>query len=109
MGGAVGVASSQASESSPLIAPLKNLPNAIEDCLYVQEKFPLVVDPSDQAARFLKYQLGTFIRADDPVNFTPQHLNRALAGALRYGRTMTIYFESLVTASDAMFLPVSLT
>jgi len=36
---------------------LKKLPDAIEDSLYQDEKFPLLIDPSEQALRFLKYQL----------------------------------------------------
>ena len=34
---------------------LKKLPDAIEDSLYQEDKFPLLIDPSEQAARFLKY------------------------------------------------------
>ena len=74
---------------------LKKLPDAIEDSLYQEEKFPLLIDPSEQASRFLKYQLGSFIRYDDPVQCTPEYLNRALVGALLYGRTLTLKCNSL--------------
>ena len=38
---------------------LRRLPDAIEECLYVHEKFPLIIDPTEQAGRFLKYQSGS--------------------------------------------------
>ena len=74
---------------------LKQLPDAIEEAIFQDEKFPLLIDPTEQASRFLKYQLGSFIRYDDPVHCTPTYLNRALVGALRYGRTLTIKVNSL--------------
>ena len=74
---------------------LKRLPDAIEDSLYQEEKFPLLIDPTEQASRFLKYQLGSFIRLDDPVQCSPGFMNRALVGALRYGRTLTLKCNSL--------------
>lgn len=73
---------------------LKKLPEAIEEAIYVHEKFPLIIDPTEQAARFLKYQMGSFINSDDPT-LSKQSLNRSLVGALQYGRTMTLKFDSL--------------
>jgi ankyrin repeat protein len=74
---------------------LKKLPDAIEESIFTYEKFPLLIDPSEQAARFLKYQLGSFIRYDDPAQCTPEYLNRCLVGAFRYGRTLTLKVNSL--------------
>lgn len=74
---------------------LKQLPDAIEESVYSVEKWPIVIDPSEQASRFLKYQMGSFIRYDDPQHCNAQYLNRALVGALRYGRTLTLKVNSL--------------
>ena len=40
---------------------LKALPDALEHCLYVDERWPLVLDPTEQASRFLRYQRGCFL------------------------------------------------
>lgn len=73
----------------------KKVPDAIEESLYVHEKFPLIIDTSEQASRFLKYQTGTFVIMDDPANFTVHNVKRAYLGALRYGRTFTIKTKSI--------------
>jgi ankyrin repeat protein len=80
---------------------LKALPEAIEEALYVHEKFPLLIDPSEQASRFLKYQMGSFIRHDDPEQCQLSYQHRALVGALRYGRTLTMKFKELGDANKA--------
>ena len=46
---------------------LKKLPEAVEECVYVDEKFPLILDPTEQASRFLKYQSGAFVNFNDPL------------------------------------------
>jgi hypothetical protein len=73
---------------------LKQLPEAIEEAIYVHEKFPLIVDTTDQAPRFLRYQNGTFINIDDPT-ISKNSLNRSLVGAFTNGRTLTINAPSL--------------
>lgn len=83
---------------------LKQLPEAIEESIFVHEKFPLLIDPTEQASRFLKYQLGSFIRYEDPQHCSKDYLQRALIGALRYGRTLTLKFTSLEDADkDKLF------
>lgn len=84
---------------------LRGLPAAIEESIYVHERFPLIIDPSGQAARFLKYQMGFFYRSDDVVNFTPHNLNRALVGALQHGRMLALHFPSLHDVSESLFEP----
>ena len=69
--------------STALSVTLKKLPEAIEDAIYVREKFPLIIDPTEQASRFLRYQLGSFINADDPILMTQNNLNRCLLGTLK--------------------------
>lgn len=85
---------------------LKKLPEAIEESLFVHERFCLIVDPTEQAARFLKYQMGSFVNSDDPTKFNTKALNRALVGALQYGRTLTIKFPTLEGLNiDRIFEP----
>ena len=69
---------------------LKQLPNSIEESLYIHEKFPFIIDKTEQAGRFLKYQLGSFVNFDDPSVMNARNLNRNLVGAMLHGRTMTI-------------------
>lgn len=74
---------------------LKKLPEQVEHAIYELEKFCLILDPNELATRYLKYQLGSFVSSDDIANFNSQYLNRALVGALRYGRTLSIKLPSL--------------
>lgn len=84
---------------------LKKLPEAIEESIFLHEKFPFIIDPTEQAARFLKYQMGSFILADDVVNMTAEKLNRSLVGALQHGRTMTIKFATVDKLNEEVFKP----
>jgi hypothetical protein len=99
-----GVAAAASSVESVTVT-LRGLPAAIEESVYVHERFPLIIDPSGQAARFLKYQLGFFYRSDDVVNFTHHNLNRALVGALQHGRMLALHFPSLHDVSESLFEP----
>ena len=109
MGGAVSV-------SNPPVTPvsgikiknviLKKLPEAIEESIFVEERFPLLIDPTEQGGRFLKYQMGSFILFDDPTQLNKDYLNRALVGAMRYGRTLTIKFATMEgVTKDKLFTP----
>eukprot|EP01039_Chlorochromonas_danica_P004234 gene4234-4653_t len=74
---------------------LKQLPEAVEESIYIHERFPLVIDPSEQAARFFKYQTGAYINSEDLLHFTKVSLNRALVASLLNGRTLTLRFPTL--------------
>lgn len=82
---------------------LKQLPEAIEESIYVHEKFPIVIDPSEQAARFLKYQTGAFMNKEDPTQFAKAPLNRALVSSFLNGRTLTLRFPTLEGLDPAIF------
>jgi len=69
---------------------LRELPEALDRAVYVHERWPLVVDPTGQAARFLKYQRGSFLCTRLPGDMVDTNLRRALVGALRYASFMTI-------------------
>lgn len=97
MGSGVSIAST---DNAVQTVPLKKLPDAIEESVFVHEKFPLIIDPTEQASRFLKYQMGSFISFDDPIQMEMKNLNRCLVGALQYGRTMTLKFNNLENISE---------
>ena len=82
---------------------LKKLPDAIEEAVYVHEKFPIVVDASEQAARFLKYQNGPFLSLDDPIQGTKSSLNRALVASIQHGRTFTLKVPDLSCINPNIF------
>ena len=39
------------------VTQLKQLPDAIEESIFVDERFPVIIDQTEQAGRFLKYQV----------------------------------------------------
>jgi hypothetical protein len=53
-------------DTAPIICALKGLPDAIETAIFVREKWPMVIDPTGQAGRFLRYQRGSYLIADSP-------------------------------------------
>ncbi|XP_025778730.1 protein FAM83H-like, partial [Puma concolor] len=50
--------------------------------------WPLVIDPSGQAATFLRYQDTNYVDAVNPDHLRPQRIRLALLGALRYGKPL---------------------
>ena len=36
---------------------LKQLPDAIEEAIFIHEKFPLIIDPTEQAARLSRFKI----------------------------------------------------
>ena len=56
------------------------LMQAIEESVYVHEKFPLIIDPTGKAKMFLKYQTGSFIT--QPEFRDAKLINRCLAGCI---------------------------
>ena len=91
---------------APRVTQLKQLPDAIEESIFVDECFPVIIDPTEQAGRFLKYQVGTFILADiDHAAMQRENLNKSLVGALQFGRTLTLKFASLESITESIFDP----
>lgn len=95
------------STSAPPIAQvvLKQLPDAVEEAVFVHEKFPLVIDPTGQGGRFFKYQTGAFLDFVDPTQSSKSALNRALVASFLNGRTMTIKIESFKGLAENVFEP----
>ena len=82
-------------EGGPVHVTLKGVPQAIENAIYVQERWPLIVDTTEQAGRFLRYQRGSFLMAESERDMDKEHLRQLLVGALKYGSMMTICFTTL--------------
>ena len=83
---------------------LRTLPDALDTAVYVHEKWPLVVDPTGQAIRFLRYQNGSFLFLHNPADMEPESLRKALIGGLKYGSLMVISFEEINTMEvDQLF------
>jgi hypothetical protein len=62
------------------LVTLKQLPDAMDKAVYVMEKYPLIVDPSGHATRYLKYQTGSFLMAGNPSDMDLKCLRRNLVG-----------------------------
>lgn len=58
-------------DDAELNVSLKELPDAMDRAVYVLERFPLVVDASGQATRFLKYQRESMLMAGNPADMRP--------------------------------------
>lgn len=50
-------------DEGPIACTLKALPDSIETCVFVRETWPMIVDPSGQSGRFLRYQRGSYLLA----------------------------------------------
>jgi ankyrin repeat protein len=74
----------------PIDIVLKELPDAMESIVYVKEKWPMIIDTTGQATRFLKYQTGNFHNAISPDEMSKESLRKSLVGCLKYGHDMTI-------------------
>ena len=103
MGAGASIASKDKAEYSYVEIGLKQLPDSVEEAIYVHEKFPVVIDPSEQAARFFKYQTGVYINSEDPLQFTKNALNRALVASMLHGRTFALRFASLEKIEESVF------
>ncbi|KAF6099566.1 IQ motif and ankyrin repeat containing 1 [Phyllostomus discolor] len=51
-------------------------------------RWPLVIDPSGQAATFLRYQDTNYLDTLNPDHLQPERVRLALLGALRYGKPL---------------------
>ncbi|XP_036904804.1 IQ motif and ankyrin repeat domain-containing protein 1 isoform X4 [Sturnira hondurensis] len=51
-------------------------------------RWPLVIDPSGQAATFLRYQDTNYLDTVNPDHLQPERVRLALLGALRYGKPL---------------------
>ena len=70
------------------------MPEKIDETVYVSERWPLVVDTTEQAGRYLRYQRGSYLMAENPSDMEPEHLRKLLVGALKHGSQLAIRFMS---------------
>ncbi|TMW66251.1 hypothetical protein Poli38472_004016 [Pythium oligandrum] len=85
------------------VVSLKELPDAMDKAVYVLERFPMVLDPSGQATRFLKYQRSAVLMAGNPGDMEPECLRRHLVGALLHGTWLIIDFDKMSTVELEQF------
>ena len=104
MGGGISVNHSNENQLTIKIPEysIKELPEQIEQSIFIFEKFPLIIDPTNKAKLFLKYQLGSFIKHTE---FQQINLNQSLIGALLHGKTLTISFDDLKGITEEFFIP----
>ncbi|CAM9139931.1 unnamed protein product [Scytosiphon promiscuus] len=75
---------------------LKGLPGAIEEAIYVREKWPVVVDPEGQAVRYLRYQRGALLLGDNSADVEKENLRARLVSSLMHGGNFCMVFETLI-------------
>jgi len=69
---------------------LREMPDAMDQIIFQKEKWPVILDEMGQASRFLRYQRGKFLSADNPVEMIPENLRKLLVGALQHGLQLVI-------------------
>jgi ankyrin repeat protein len=79
---------------------LKGLPDAIDEAVYSAEKWPLILDPTGDASRFLKYQRGSFLLGFNPHDMEADKLRQLLVGALNVGSNMVIKYRTIENQAD---------
>ncbi|KAM9689694.1 IQ motif and ankyrin repeat domain-containing protein 1 isoform 4-T6 [Dama dama] len=60
----------------------------VGDRIRADGRWPLVIDPSGQAATFLRYQDTNYMDAVNPDHLRPERIRLALLGALRFGKPL---------------------
>ncbi|XP_045142751.1 IQ motif and ankyrin repeat domain-containing protein 1 [Echinops telfairi] len=60
----------------------------VGDRIHSDGRWPLVIDPSGQAATFLRYQDTNYLDTMNPEHLRPERMRLALLGALRYGKPL---------------------
>ena len=90
--GGAAAAAVEEDEAGPVSCTLQEMPEKIDEVVYVSEKWPCVIDTTEQAGRYLRYQRGSFLIAESPSDMEPEHMRKLLVGALKNGSQMAIRF-----------------
>ncbi|XP_013396876.1 putative IQ motif and ankyrin repeat domain-containing protein [Lingula anatina] len=53
-------------------------------------KWPLLIDPSSQAATFLRYRDTNYLNALNPAQMEPEKVRLAVLGSVRYGKSLVL-------------------
>ncbi|XP_069931721.1 IQ motif and ankyrin repeat domain-containing protein 1 isoform X13 [Oryctolagus cuniculus] len=67
----------------------------VGDRISADGRWPLVIDPSGQAATFLRYQDTNYLDTVNPEHLRPERIRLALLGALRYGKPLVFDLRDL--------------
>ncbi|XP_062045383.1 IQ motif and ankyrin repeat domain-containing protein 1 [Lepus europaeus] len=67
----------------------------VGDRIRADGRWPLVIDPSGQAATFLRYQDTNYLDTVNPEHLRPERVRLALLGALRYGKPLVFDLREL--------------
>ncbi|ELT90080.1 hypothetical protein CAPTEDRAFT_89148 [Capitella teleta] len=65
---------------------LRDVGNVIREC----GKWPLIIDPSAQAATFLRYRDTNYLQALNPREMEAEKVRMALVGAIRFGKPLVL-------------------
>jgi hypothetical protein len=76
---------------------LKNMPQALEQAVYVHERWPLILDPSSQGLRFMRYQKCIHLLTMNPHDMEPENLREKLVLAMSSGSILMLNFEEAPT------------
>ncbi|VDP80751.1 unnamed protein product [Echinostoma caproni] len=74
----------------------------VGDRLASTEKWPLVVDPTDQASTFLRYRDTNYLNVLNPKQMHSETIRIALLGALRYGKPVVLDLMDLDNTLDTI-------
>ncbi|KAJ8305745.1 hypothetical protein KUTeg_016290 [Tegillarca granosa] len=70
---------------------LRDVGNKIKDSGSIHVNFwPLMIDPSGQAATFLRYRDTNYINALSPHQMEPERVRMAVLGSIRYGKYLVL-------------------
>ena len=95
----------EASSEPSIQVVLKGLPDAIDTACYMYERWPLVIDPTGNAARYLKYN-GSYVMATLPSQTEPELLRKMLLACLKAGTMIVFNFgESDCSQLASVFDP----
>ena len=82
---------------------LKGLPDVLDTCVYINEKWPLIIDDQDCATRFLKYQPGNFLWAHSPKDVAKENLRKSLLGSLQFGTWLVLHLGTTSLEVEQFF------
>ena len=82
---------------------LKGLPDVLDTCVYINEKWPLIIDDQDCATRFLKYQPGNFLWAHSPKDVAKENLRKSLLGSLQFGTWLILHLGTTSLEVEQFF------
>jgi hypothetical protein len=83
--------------NKPQKITLRELEDAIDNASYVEEKWPLILDTTGDAMRFLRYQRGCTLSVMNRNEMSKESLRQHMIACLKMGSLMTICFETAAT------------